>query len=165
MPDRPLLLLCQVGEERFALDVARVLEVTAVVPFTPVPRAPEAVAGLINYRGLIVPVLDLAMLIANRPARRFLSTRIVLLRLAAAAESGAAPAPDTTHVIGLMAERVTETIAVPAADIRPVSGETARADMYSGVFLHEQAPVLLLDPERVLPADARRFLLSLGEST
>ncbi|MGH9102551.1 MAG: chemotaxis protein CheW [Acidimicrobiales bacterium] len=49
----------EVGELRFAIDVAEVQEVLQAQPMTRTPLAPAVVAGLINLRGLVVPAIDL----------------------------------------------------------------------------------------------------------
>ena len=45
----------------------------------PCPRAPQGVAGLFDYRGKRVPVIDLSLLTLGKPAQQRLSTRIVLV--------------------------------------------------------------------------------------
>ncbi len=46
------------GKEHFAVNVKRVLEVLEEQHITPVPRAPESILGIINFRGEIVSVAD-----------------------------------------------------------------------------------------------------------
>ena len=54
------------GDARFAIELRWVREVFTLGHVTPVPRAPAAVAGVVNYRGSIVPVLDLDALLGWR---------------------------------------------------------------------------------------------------
>lgn len=56
------------GDARFAIELRWVREVFTLGYVTPVPRAPAAVAGVVNYRGSIVPVLDLDALLGWRGA-------------------------------------------------------------------------------------------------
>ncbi len=56
-------VLVQLGEERYALAAEDVLEVGGVSDRAPLPGAPAGVAGLHNYRGNVVPLLDLASLV------------------------------------------------------------------------------------------------------
>jgi len=53
------VVLVRIGERRFAVPAARVREVAAAGAVTPVPTAPAPVAGLLQLRGQILPVLDL----------------------------------------------------------------------------------------------------------
>lgn len=48
-----------IGEKVFGLDVLDVQEVTPVLEITPVPGTPTTVAGVVTWRGLTIPVLDL----------------------------------------------------------------------------------------------------------
>ncbi len=55
-----LPLVCfRLGEEQYALDMARVHEVLRLIPITRVPQMPDFVLGIINARGNIIPVFDL----------------------------------------------------------------------------------------------------------
>ena len=65
-----LLLLFQVGGDRYALDARRVVEVIPLVKMQRIPRAPKGVAGLFNYRGRPVAAVDLSELMLGRPAGR-----------------------------------------------------------------------------------------------
>lgn len=53
------LLRFEVGEHRYALDSAAVHELVRAVSFQPLPQAPAIVEGVIDVRGVIVPVLDI----------------------------------------------------------------------------------------------------------
>lgn len=54
-----LALVCfQLGDEQYALDIARVREVLRLAPVTRVPQMPDFVLGVINARGNIIPVFD-----------------------------------------------------------------------------------------------------------
>ena len=74
-----LFLLFQLGRERYALEAGQVAAVLPLLSIKEIPQAPPAVAGLCNYRGRPVPVIDLSELTLGRPAQSRLSTRIVLV--------------------------------------------------------------------------------------
>jgi chemotaxis-related protein WspB len=97
-----LYLLFQLGHDRYALPAPDVVEVLPYLALPPIPRAAPGVAGLCNYRGRPVPVLDLCALICDRPARAVLSTRIIIIN------AGEPSAPETW--LGLIAERATGTL-------------------------------------------------------
>ena len=63
-----LFLLFQLGSDRYAIDALRVVEVLPCVQVKQIPHAPAGIAGVINYRGAPVPVLDLCLLTLRRPA-------------------------------------------------------------------------------------------------
>jgi len=69
IPDRRLLLF-DVAGKLFACDMAEVREIIPFQRITRLPGAPPTVCGLINLRGTIVTVLDLASRVANKPCSR-----------------------------------------------------------------------------------------------
>jgi len=74
-----LMLLFYVGDDRYAADCRRVVEVVPTVTLKKLHNAPEYIPGLFNYRGHLVPVIDLCQMIQGMAARAYLSTRIVLV--------------------------------------------------------------------------------------
>jgi chemotaxis-related protein WspB len=96
-----LILLFDVGEDRYALPTDRVIEITPLVHLKKIPIAPPYVAGLMNYRGTAVPVVDLCSLIEGKPCAERLSTRIIIVHY---------PYSDNeSRTLALIAEQVTET--------------------------------------------------------
>jgi chemotaxis-related protein WspB len=97
-----LYLLFQLGTDRFALEANRIVEVLPLVAITPMPQAPPGVAGLFNYRGTPVPIVDLSQVTIGRPAEHRLNTRLVLVQY---------PDAHGAHrLLGLIAERATEIV-------------------------------------------------------
>jgi chemotaxis-related protein WspB len=105
-----LFLLFQVGAHRYAIDAGQVAEVLPLVPITAIARAPEEVAGVLVYRGSPVPVVDLSQLLEGRSAARRLSTRIVVVHYPVGTVAGQDGARGETRLLGLIAEKATETI-------------------------------------------------------
>ncbi len=107
-----LLLLFHIGQDRYALDTAGVLEVVPWVTLKRVARAPAGVAGLLDYHAAAVPVLDLRELITGERSEVRFSTRLILVRI---------PVPGGGEdgrpgVVGLLAERATGTLKRNPAD-------------------------------------------------
>jgi purine-binding chemotaxis protein CheW len=73
-----LYVWLEAGGERYALPVEQVQEIEPLRELTPLPRAPRETLGLVNIRGRIVPVLDLAQLLgtegAAKPSRLVVAT-------------------------------------------------------------------------------------------
>jgi chemotaxis-related protein WspB len=106
-----LFLLFQIGEARYALDTATVLEIVPRVALQPVLSAPPGVAGLLDYHASPVPVLDLCELATGQPSETRFSTRLILVQTVAFADA-AGPA----RVVGLLAERATSLLKRQPAD-------------------------------------------------
>ena len=148
-----LCLVFQLDRARYALDARHALAVLPYLPLQPVPQAPPALAGLFHYRGQPVPALDLAQLTCGRPAREWLSTRIILIQPPAAA--------GPPRLTGLIAEQATSTLRCdPAQFTEPALG-AARAPYLGPVRWDEHGPLQLLHPEHLL-APATRTALGAG---
>ena len=145
-----LFLIFELGNDRYALDVRQIAEVLPLVSFKQVPRAPQAMNGLFNYRGAPVPVIDLTQLTLGRPSARRLSTRLVLVHY-----------PDhtgQTHLLGLVAERATQTARHEASDF-VASGVTNTGAPYLGPVVTDARGLLQwIDVRTLLPPSFRDML-------
>ena len=147
-----LYLLFEVAGQQYAVEATRVVEVLPLVQVTLIPRAPTEVAGLFSYRGRPVPLVDLRRLQLRRPARPKYSTRIILV--ADKATDG------TEHVLGIIAERVTETSRYdPTAFVATGFSNPATAYL-GGVVTTERGLVQRIDVQQLLPAETRAMLFA-----
>ena len=147
-----LALVFSLGETRYAVDSRKVLEVVPVANLKSVPKAPPYVAGLLNYRGTIVPVIDLCRRATGSPCRRLLSSRIMILRYRALNDEG--------NLLGVMAESVTDTAQVEEESLSE-SGIRIQESAYLGpvsLGLGDTPMVQFVDVERLIPDDVRDIL-------
>lgn len=118
-----LLLLFCLQEERYAIPSRQVLEIIPLVDLQPIHQSAADIPGFFNYRGCIVPVIDLCQRLKGQRSRPHLSTRIILVDLQVGTQTPAGESPVemvSIHaddrltrpgsILGLMAERVTDTI-------------------------------------------------------
>lgn len=134
-------VLFRLGTEEYGLPIEHVQSIIRYEVPTPVPHAPEFVKGVINLRGQVIPVLDLALRLLGTPLERSVFSRIVV------AESDSGP-------VGLAVDSANEvaTIAVDAIMEAPASALTAEtAEAFEGVANHGERLVILLDPDKALP--------------
>ena len=147
-----LFLLFELGTDRYALDARQIAEVLPLVAITQFPQMPPAVSGVFNYRGAPVPVIDVSQLTLGRPAERRLSTRIVLVHY----PDGA----DGTRLLGLIAERATQTERRERADFVP-SGVTSVGAPYLGPVAADARGLLQwIDVQTLLPPAVRDALFN-----
>jgi chemotaxis-related protein WspB len=145
-----LFLLMRLDGDRYALDTRAIAEILPLVDCRPVAGAPTGVAGIIDYGGTPVPVVDLSLLLLNRPALRRLSTRIVLVRSGKGSTAGG--------LLGLIAEQATETMRCDPADFRSSGIAAAAPPRLGDVALDAAGPVHLLDVGTLLPDPVREAL-------
>jgi len=146
-----LYLILQLGEERYALDTSRIVEIVPYVNLKPVPHAPGYVSGVFNFRSTLVPVIDLCCIVSGQPSRTWLTTRIVVVEYPLD-EPGR-----ETRELGLLVEQVSDTrklddsqfespgIAMPDS---PYLGDIARLE--DGLVQRVEARQLLPDTVRNL---------------
>ena len=155
-----LMLLFYVGDDRYALDSRRVVEVVPTVALKKLHGAPEYIPGLFNYRGHLVPVIDLCHMIQGTPARPYLSTRIVLVNCQLPDTSFANS--DNLHsplILGLMAERVTETMNKPETELIPPTITVDASAYLGGIINDEKGMIQYLRIENLLPDSHQAYLL------
>ena len=93
---RLIALTFEVGGQRYGLDIGQIVEVVPAVQLRRLPGVPDYVAGVFQFRGQHVPVIDLTQLLTHQPAAARLSTRLVLVRHPGPAGEG--------RLLGLLAE-------------------------------------------------------------
>jgi chemotaxis-related protein WspB len=145
-----VLLVFQSGEERLSLEVSRVIEVMPVVNLKKAPHTPKYIAGLFNYRGIIVPVVDLSALLSGDRRDPLLSTRIILVDYVDSSGSH--------HTLGLKAERVTETVTCREQDLQSPGVESEKTRYLGPVLLDERGMIRLVEVNRILPESLQKIL-------
>ena len=152
-----LLLAFSIGRHRYALEARRVIEVVPLVDIRPVPQAPRGVAGIFDFRGVPVPIIDLSMLIAERPSRQSLSTRLVII--------GYPDATGEPRPLALIAERATRTLEREPSQFVD-SGIAHEGSSYLGPIASDDEGLLQwIDVGRLLPAAVRDALFQPHETT
>ena len=143
-----MLLLFRINDQRYGLDVADVVELVPFVTLQKLPKAPDYIAGLMNYRGNIVPVVDLAMLTRDKPTRHLMSSRIILIQ----------PVKSEKRFVGLLAENVTEAKRI-SEEIFTDTGINADTNAFvDKVAMHPTGMIQLVNIAKLLPIEVRVML-------
>ena len=116
--DEDQFLTFLLGGEEYGIEILDVQEIKNWGPYTPLPRAPSFVLGVINLRGAIVPVIDLRLRFGLEPVGYDSMTAVIIVR--AASDSGA-------RVVGLVVDRVSEVYRLEPSAIQE------SAEIVSGV--------------------------------
>lgn len=123
----------------FGLDIERVQEITQKIEITPVPGAPSFVLGVINLRGMIIPVIDsrLRFHLQSQPATT--RTRIIILNL------GGLPT-------GLQVDSVSEVVKIERQDIlkTPPLVAGVRSEYLAGMVAVGSRLITLIDLDQIL---------------
>lgn len=105
MPEERALVVFQLGDEEYAIDVNRVREVVRVDRITRVPGAPAYVRGVINLRGRVVPVIDLRQRLGLNPAPAE-RPRIMVVE-------------DGPALVGMLVDRASEVLRLQPGQMQP----------------------------------------------
>jgi chemotaxis-related protein WspB len=137
-----LFVLFHLGNERYALEAQRVVEIVPLLTLKKIPQSPRGVAGMFIYRGRPVPALDLCELTLGRAAAEHFSTRIIIINHSCGLGA--------EQLVGLIAERVTETLQRDHQDfVEPAVRLTDNP--FLGPLLRDAHGVIqLISPDRLL---------------
>lgn len=146
------------GAEMFAIGILHIKEIIEYGTLTAVPMMPGFVRGVINLRGAVVPVIDLASRFGGAASEITRRTCIVIVEL----QLGAGE----TRVLGTVVDAVSAVLEIEGADIEPPPsfGTRIRTDFIAGMAKVNGRFVILLDVERVLSMDEMAALAGVGEA-
>jgi purine-binding chemotaxis protein CheW len=126
------LLRMAVGDEAMAVPIDDVREILEVGRLTALPRTPGFVRGVMNLRGAVVPVVDLAARLGQPPITIGRRSCVVVVEAeppsADADEQDSADADSHALVVGLLVDAVFEVFDAPASGIEAVPALGTRID-------------------------------------
>jgi chemotaxis-related protein WspB len=146
-----LFLTFRLGSDRYAVEATQVVEVLPLVNWKCLPHAPAGVAGIIDYRGAFVPLVDLTELAMGKPSRRWMSTRIIVVNYRQGTSN-------QTHVLGLMAEQVTEVMRRSEEEFVGTGLKLAESPYLGSVATGPDGPVQRVEIQHLLSESVRSQL-------
>ncbi len=137
----PSIVLFRLGQEEFGLPVSSVVSIIRYEQPTNVPRSTDAVLGVINLRGRVIPVIDLAQRFSGTPFAPGALSRIIV-------------AEGTSGPLGIAVDAASEVTTFSEEEIKlipegVVGAEAARS--FSGMVERSGGLVMLLDLEEAMP--------------
>jgi len=155
-----LLLLFHVGGNLYAIDTEKVIEIIPMVLLRRIQPAPDYLAGVFNYRGSIVPVIDLCHLIRGESCQVCYSTRVILVNYSVNSEQ-TANENGSQRSLGLIAERVTETLKVSHDQLKTT--EQISSSPYLGeLFIDQKGIIQKINWEHLITDAHQTTLLIAG---
>jgi purine-binding chemotaxis protein CheW len=138
-------LTFKLGEEIFAVEVAKVREILDVTTITKVPQTPEFMRGVINLRGGVVPVIDLRLKFGMTRTENTVNTCIIVVEVAIGEE---------TTILGTLADSVQEVFDLEGDQIEPAPriGTKLNTEFLKGMGKHNDTFILILDIDKVFSA-------------
>ncbi|MGP0068277.1 MAG: chemotaxis protein CheW [Isosphaeraceae bacterium] len=143
-----LILTFSAGGNRYAVDVARVVELVPRVELRVMPHAPGFLAGYLGYRGQVVPVIDLGLLLGAGPCPDRLNTRIILVKYTPEdhnqSEDGQAG-----KLLGLIAEQVSDLTRVQPEQVTPAPMQLPQAPYLDTIAQTDEGFVPLIQVSKL----------------
>jgi chemotaxis-related protein WspB len=136
-----LLLKFEIGTAAYAIDSAHIEEVVPWVQLRTVPHAPAYLPGVFHYRGKVIPVVDVGLLLGEAAALNRLSTRIIVVRTT---QNG-------NRLLGLLACRVSDLVRVDGAKLQPAAVQFKEARYLGPVAETPEGIVQILNVDHILP--------------
>ncbi len=126
------------GDEEYGVDILKVQEIIGISPVTKVPYLPDFIKGVINLRGIVVPIVDLRLRFRLPVAEYTDRTCVVIVKVG-------------ERVVGMIVDAVSEVMEIAEAmvDAAPSFGHGVRTDFIDGMGKVDERLVLLLNIEKL----------------
>lgn len=133
-------------DEVFALDVARIREILDRIETTRVPRMPAFMRGVLNIRGMVVPVVDLRVKFGLDPIEPTVDTCVIVAEVDVDGE---------VTVVGALVDRVREVFELTSESIEPAPriGAKLDAEFIEAMAHYGDEVLIVLDIDHVLAVD------------
>ena len=130
------------GAEEYGIDVQNVQELRSYAPVTHIANAPDFVKGVVNLRGIIVPIMDMRIKFSLSEATYDTSTVVIILNVAGS-------------VMGIVVDSVSDVTTLTPEQIRPAPefGSAIDTDYLIGLGTLDERLLILVDIEKLMASD------------
>jgi len=134
------------GNEGYGLEILKVKEINGLMDITAVPRTPEFIKGVINLRGLVIPVVNLRLKFGMPEINYSPETCIIVVNV---------NMDNEPVLMGIIVDTVSEVLDIVDKDIEPppVFGSNIKTDYILGMGKSKTKVIILLDIDKVLNQD------------
>ncbi len=134
------------GDEEFAVNVSKVLNILEMLKITEVPKSPEYMKGVINLRGTVLPVIDTRIKFGMTPTEYTNNTCIVVMEI---------EMDNDIVKVGALVDSVQAVMELEDSEIQPPPsiGSKYKSEFIYGMVKVDEKFIMLLDMEKVFSAD------------
>jgi len=142
--DESQFLTFMLAGEEYGVDILKVQELRGWENVTPIPNTPSYVCGVINLRGIVIPIIDLRDRFGLERIEPGSSTVVIILKLTS--ETG------KQRVMGLVTDAVSEVYTLSQDDLRPAPDMEGQAciDFIKDLAMVDGKMLILLDIARLI---------------
>jgi purine-binding chemotaxis protein CheW len=133
------LLTFTLGSEEYGIDILKVQEIRGYESVTTIAHAPEFIKGVINLRGIIVPIVDMRIKFKLGDVSYDETTVVIVLNFA-------------NRVVGMVVDGVSDVITLKAEQIKPAPefGASLDTKYLLGLGTVDERMIILVDIERLM---------------
>ncbi len=133
---------CRLADEDYAIAIIKIQEIILMKPITRIPQVPAFIEGLINLRGVVIPIINLRTRFGMEPRGQDEDSRIIVLNLHG-------------KIVGCMVDSVTKVMRIATDQVQapPLTMMSVAKHYISGLGKLEDRLLIILDIERLFDAD------------
>lgn len=128
-------IVIRLGEEQYGIDIRNIDTITRMQHITRVPKMPAYLKGVINLRGVVIPVMSMRLRMNLAADEITKSTRIIVLKL------------EQEGNVGFIVDEVKEVVSLDVEDIEKIADNTkeGKASLINAVGKHNGELISLFD--------------------
>ena len=130
------------GEEEYGIDIQKVQELRGYDTVTRIANAPEHIKGVVNLRGIIVPIIDMRIKFNLGTPTYDQFTVVIILNIA-------------SRVMGMVVDSVSDVITLSPEQVRPAPemGSVLDTDYLIGLGTLDERMLILVDLEKLMTSE------------
>lgn len=151
-------LTFKLDDEFFGVDVKKVIEILEVPDITSIPLSPDYMAGIINLRGKVLPLIDTKIKFGLEPVEFNVETCIVVIEIEVEGE---------TLQIGTLVDSVQEVLEIPQAEVQPSPSIEAKykLEFIRGMIRKDDDFIMLLNLDEVFSIQDVMYMQETNEQS
>jgi len=136
----------KLGDEVFAINVSKVLNILELKPITKVPKSPDYMKGVINLRGTVLPVVDLRLKFGLAENETTVDTSIIVLSIDKEGEK---------VMLGIQVDSVKEVLEFKSDEIAPspTIGTKYNSGFIEGMWRINENFIMILNIDKVFSVE------------
>ena len=132
----------KLGDEEYGIDIQKVQELRGYDAVTRIANAPEYIKGVVNLRGIIVPIIDMRIKFKLGEPTYDQFTVVIVLNIGG-------------RVVGMVVDSVSDVITLTGEQIKPAPemGSVLDADYLIGLGTLDERMLILVDIDRLMSSE------------
>jgi purine-binding chemotaxis protein CheW len=134
------LIAFRIGEQEFTVNVMNVREIRGWTPATPMPHSPAYMMGVINLRGVVLPIVDLSARLGMKPAEPTARHVIIVTQV-------------RDNIVGLLVDAVSDILTVTDDNIQPTPEVASNLEksFARGILALDNRMICVIELEAIFP--------------